>query len=102
MRQEDDYLRSDPLQREPLTLQLRETTQTAQTAQTRQSTQTTQTAQSTQTPTADTSQSTEVNPSEESTENNERQTTDYRTIAREIYPFIRRMIMIERERTLSR
>ncbi|UCD08519.1 MAG: hypothetical protein JSU79_09180 [Dehalococcoidales bacterium] len=93
MRQEDDYLSSDPIQREPLTLQLRETAQTRQT---------TQTTQSTQTPTADTSQSSEVDSNEASTENKERQTTDYRTLAREIYPFIRRMIMIERERRPSR
>ncbi|HEY93629.1 MAG TPA: hypothetical protein G4O15_01665 [Dehalococcoidia bacterium] len=86
MRQQDEYLRTGPVQRDPATLQLTQTTQSTQT----------------QTPTTDTSQSPAVGSNEASTQNNEKKTTDYRTIAREIYPFIRRMIMIERERTLSR
>ncbi|OGN87549.1 MAG: hypothetical protein A2158_07315 [Chloroflexi bacterium RBG_13_46_14] len=84
MRQQEENLRTGQIQGEPETLRL------------------TQNTQSTQTPPTGTSRTAEADSSEGSTENSKEKTADYRTIAREIYPFIRRMIMIERERMLPR
>jgi len=84
MRQQEEYLRTGQIEEELTTLRLAQKTQ------------------STQTPPIGTQHTSKVDSNEDSTENNDEKSADYRTLAHKIYPFIRRMVMIERERLLPR
>jgi hypothetical protein len=119
IRQQSEYLRIDRSPTEPMIARLMRETRPTETQQTETPEETaTETQQSeTSEQTATETQQTETSSDEtQQSETSEQAATgtqssssgdnenmlDYRTIARETYPFIRRMIMVERERRPSR
>ena len=117
IQRQSEYSRIDPSSAEPMIARLMREARTAGTQQTETSeeteTQQTETSGQAETETQQTETSSDETQQSETSEqaatgtqssssgNNENM-LDYRTIARETYPFIRRMIMVERERRPSR
>ncbi len=92
-----------PVSRIEIIPQREEYHQTGQTSEGPTTFRSIQNPQSTQTTPTGTLRTSITDSNEDRAENQEeKKAADYRTIAREIYPFIRRMIMIERERMLPR
>jgi hypothetical protein len=93
VQRQEEYSRIEQSSAAPITARSMHKIQRAETQQTETSSDETQQSE--------TSEQAATGTQESNTGNNDNM-PDYRTIARETYPFIRRMIMVERERRPSR